>query len=118
MQRRNRNRALPAVFVQTPQLVERPTQLSTESMLQQLARLLQSQQQPAAVPQPAKRNTLTVKEARTEIFENSISEYKLYEMVRKGEIPHVRIGAKILLRRDTLEAWMRQQEAQGSNASR
>ncbi|MFC8688764.1 helix-turn-helix domain-containing protein [Brevibacillus porteri] len=51
-----------------------------------------------------------MKEALEEVFENSISEYKLYAMLRAGEIPHVKIGAKYLLRRESLEVWMRQQE--------
>lgn len=62
------------------------------------------------VAQPSVKNLLTVKEARAELFENSISEYKLYEMLRQGEIPAVRVGSKYLLRRSTIEAWMAAQE--------
>lgn len=65
-----------------------------------------------------KKNTLTVKEALVEVFENSISQYKLYELVRKGAVPHIKIGAKILLRRDTLTAWMADQEVQNCNANK
>lgn len=62
------------------------------------------------VAQPSVKNLLTVKEARAELFENLISEYKLYEMLRQGEIPAVRVGSKYLLRRSTIEAWMAAQE--------
>jgi excisionase family DNA binding protein len=65
-----------------------------------------------------KRNVLSVKDALTEVFEGNISQFKLYEMVRKNEIPHVRIGSKILFRRDVLEGWMCDQEAQSSSASK
>lgn len=107
--RRKTSRSIsPAVFVHTAQPVEqRPdsNQLITQ-LAQQVAQALQQQVQPTQ----NRRNTLTVKEALEEVFENSISEYKLYAMLREGTIPHVKIGAKYLLRRDTLEAWMRQQE--------
>lgn len=100
----------PAVIVHTAQRVEQqsePNQL-IQQLAQEMAQALLQQQQ--VQPAENKRNTLTVKEALEEVFENSISQFKLYEMIRKNAIPHVRIGQKILLRRDTLEAWMRQQE--------
>lgn len=105
----------PTVILHTPQLVERkpePAAMDSAQLIQQLAQemaqaLLQQQQ---IQPAQNRRNTLTVKEALEEVFENSISEYKLYAMLRAGSIPHVKIGAKYLLRRDTLEDWMRQQE--------
>ncbi|WGV58377.1 hypothetical protein QIH01_23290 [Brevibacillus brevis] len=89
------NRSIsPAVIVHTAQRVEQ--QSDTNQLIQQLAQemaqaLLQQQQ---VQPAQNKRNTLTVKEALEEVFENSISEYKLYAMLRAGEIPHVKIGAK------------------------
>ncbi|MNW38885.1 Helix-turn-helix domain protein [compost metagenome] len=58
----------------------------------------------------AEKNLLTVKEARLELFENAISEYKLYEMLRQGVIPSVKVGAKYLLRRATIIEWMAAQE--------
>lgn len=58
-----------------------------------------------------KRNTLTFTEAWEEIFNRAISKDKLYSEVRAGRVPHTRIGTKILFRRDTLEAWFREQEA-------
>ncbi|WNR45110.1 helix-turn-helix domain-containing protein [Paenibacillus roseipurpureus] len=56
------------------------------------------------------RNTLTFQEAWEEIFEKTISKDKLYAEIRSGRIPHVKIGQKILLRRDTLNAWFKEQE--------
>lgn len=58
----------------------------------------------------SEKNLLTVKEARTELFENAISEYKLYEMLRQGVLPSVRIGSKYLLRRSSIIEWMSTQE--------
>jgi excisionase family DNA binding protein len=104
----------PAVIVHTVQPVEQrpdPNQL-IQQLAQQMAQALLQQQQ--LQPKRNRKNTLTVKEALEEVFENSISEYKLYAMLREGKIPHVKIGSKYLLRRDTLEAWMRQQEEMGA----
>jgi excisionase family DNA binding protein len=61
--------------------------------------------------QIAKRNTLTFTEAWEEVFERAISKDKLYAEVRAGRIPHAKIGAKIIFRRDVLEAWFQQQES-------
>ncbi|MNW67844.1 Helix-turn-helix domain protein [compost metagenome] len=58
----------------------------------------------------SEKNLLTVKEARSELFDNAISEYKLYEMLRQGELPAVKIGAKYLLRRSSIIEWMAAQE--------
>lgn len=57
-----------------------------------------------------KRNTLTFTEAWDQVFERAISKDKLYAVVREGKIPHAKIGSKIIFRRDTLEAWFKQQE--------
>ncbi len=53
---------------------------------------------------------LTLAEAHKYYFQEKISKDKLYSEVRAGRIPHVRIGSKILFRRDTLNAWFKQQE--------
>jgi len=105
------NRAIsPAVIVHAAQPAEqRP---DPNQLIQQLAHEMAQallQQQPMQ-PVHHRRNTLTVKEALEEVFENSISEYKLRAMLREGKIPHVKIGSKYLLRRDTLLAWMSKQE--------
>lgn len=65
----------------------------------------------------SEKNLLTVKEARSELFENAISEYKLYEMLRQGVLPSVRVGSKYLLRRSTIVSWMAAQE-QGAIAGK
>jgi excisionase family DNA binding protein len=56
------------------------------------------------------KNTLTFNEAWSEIFECSISKDKLYAEVRAGRLPHVKIGSKILFRRDAMADWFKQQE--------
>lgn len=63
---------------------------------------------------PTKRNTLTFTECWDEIFERTISKDKLYAIVRAGSIPHVKIGSKILFRRDAMAAWFQQQEENNS----
>lgn len=60
--------------------------------------------------QPNSFNTLTFSEAWEQVFQRKISKDKLYSEVRAGNIPHMRIGTKILFRRDTLYEWFRQQE--------
>lgn len=57
-----------------------------------------------------KRNTLTFSEAWEQIFEKSLSKDKLYAECRAGRIPHIRIGTKIIFRRNTLEAWITEKE--------
>jgi len=57
------------------------------------------------------RNTLTFAEVWDEVFERAISKDKLYAECRAGRVPHVRIGTKLVFRRDSLEAWFREQEA-------
>lgn len=57
------------------------------------------------------RNMLTFAEAWEQVFERAISKDKLYAECRAGRVPHVRIGTKLIFRRDTLEAWFREQEA-------
>lgn len=54
----------------------------------------------------------TVKTALTDYFQGTIGETKLRESIRKGELPHIRIGAKIILREDALNSWMEEQEKQ------
>jgi DNA binding domain, excisionase family len=57
--------------------------------------------------------TMTVKEAAAFL---GVSKDLLYKEVRRGKIPHTRLGkAAILFRRDTLTAWLEQQEKQSVN---
>ena len=53
---------------------------------------------------------LTLTEVHQYYFQGKISKDKLYSEVRAGRIPHARIGSKILFRRDTLNAWFKEQE--------
>ncbi|WP_103108819.1 helix-turn-helix domain-containing protein [Brevibacillus reuszeri] len=113
--RRKMGRAIsPTVIVQTAQPLDPvsnpavdPNQLF-QQLAQEMAQALIQQQQVQAV-QP-KRNVLTVEEAGEEVFECKISKYKLYQLLRNGECPSVKIGSKYILRRDTLEVWLRQRE--------
>lgn len=52
----------------------------------------------------------TVKTALSEYFQGVIGETKLREAIRMGQIPHIRIGARIILREEALDNWMVQQE--------
>ncbi len=61
-----------------------------------------------------KSNTLTFTEAWDEIFGRKISKDRLYAEIRAKRLPHSRIGSRILLRRDSLEAWFIQQESSNS----
>lgn len=40
-----------------------------------------------------------------------ISYWKILDMVKKGEIPHIRAGKLVLFRRETLDNWLAEQEA-------
>lgn len=50
---------------------------------------------------------MTVKEAAPYL---GASEYKLREMVRRKEIPHYRVGNRILFRKATIDEWINEQE--------
>lgn len=54
----------------------------------------------------------TVATALTDYFQGTIGEAKLRQEIRKGKIPHVRIGTKIILRKAALDAWAAEQERQ------
>jgi excisionase family DNA binding protein len=52
---------------------------------------------------------LTVEQAIEEFFQNNIGKSTLYEMVRKNDIPHVRLTkGKILFDLDRLESWWKE----------
>lgn len=48
--------------------------------------------------------TLTVNET-AELL--GVSTTTIYNMAREGQIPHVRVRARILFHRDVIEAWLR-----------
>lgn len=53
------------------------------------------------------RITLKAREAASFL---GISYWKLLDMAKRGEIPHVRVGKLLLFRRDSLENWLVKQE--------
>lgn len=53
------------------------------------------------------RQTITVKEVADYI---GISKDLVYQLVREHKIPHLRIGRRILFRKESLNLWMSNQE--------
>ncbi|RJQ25551.1 MAG: helix-turn-helix domain-containing protein [Peptococcaceae bacterium] len=66
------------------------------------------------IPKPGaedrSRRVHTVATALQEYFQGAIGETKLREAIRRGKIPHFRIGARIILREESLDAWIAEQE--------
>ncbi|MNI43242.1 Helix-turn-helix domain protein [compost metagenome] len=60
--------------------------------------------------QTLSQNTLTFLEVWDTIFQRKVSKDKLYKEIREGRIPHFRIGTKIYFRKDTLNAYLQQEE--------
>jgi excisionase family DNA binding protein len=54
-------------------------------------------------PEPEQRMLLTVEEVARLL---SLSRGKAYEMAAKGELPTVRMGRSVRIRRDKLAAWL------------
>lgn len=52
----------------------------------------------------------TVKAALKDYFQGAIGETKLRDIIRKGKIPHTRIGTRIILREEALDKWIAEQE--------
>jgi excisionase family DNA binding protein len=55
----------------------------------------------------ALRATMTAREGAAYI---GLSYWKALEMVKAGQLPHIRIGGRVLFRRQALDAWLEQQE--------
>ena len=53
---------------------------------------------------------MTAKQAATEYFNGTISYWKLLELAKSGQIPHVKVGYRIIFRREALDAWMQSLE--------
>ncbi len=53
------------------------------------------------------RSTLTAKEAAKYL---GISYWLCLEMCKRGEVPHIRAGSRVLFRRESLDQWMAAQE--------
>lgn len=60
------------------------------------------------------RQTITAKEAADYI---GVSKDTIYDLSRKKKIPCVRVGKRILFRREALDKWMDEQEAESVNKS-
>lgn len=64
------------------------------------------------------RVTLTVTELSKYL---GVSDDIIYAMARKNQIPHIRIGVgrgRILFRKDSIDAWMKEKEARKEANSR
>lgn len=57
------------------------------------------------------KSTMTVAEAARYL---GVHEDTVYAMVRDRQIPHIRVRRRIFFRRETLDAWMSQQEAENA----
>lgn len=53
------------------------------------------------------KQTITVKEVADYI---GVSKDVIYQLVREHQIPHLRIGRRILFRKEALNVWMDKQE--------
>ncbi|OAT82235.1 helix-turn-helix domain-containing protein [Desulfotomaculum copahuensis] len=54
------------------------------------------------------RETITAPEVASML---GLSEWSVYDLARRHEIPHVRIGRRVLFRRSSLMAWLESREA-------
>lgn len=63
-----------------------------------------------SVVQTKNRPKYTIQTALRDYFQGTIGETKLREAIRKGQIPHIRIGSRIILREEALDNWMNEQE--------
>jgi excisionase family DNA binding protein len=61
-----------------------------------------------------KRKTLNVQEAADFI---GVSAWLIYDMVRRKEIPAIRVRTRIFFRVETLEKWMTEKEAEAVEAA-
>ncbi|OPX90382.1 MAG: hypothetical protein A4E53_01038 [Pelotomaculum sp. PtaB.Bin104] len=53
---------------------------------------------------------LTVSMARKEFFNNLVSEWSLYEAIKRKRLPAVHIGRRVLLDEDSLRIWWERQQ--------
>lgn len=58
------------------------------------------------------RHTITAEEAANYI---GVSYWMLLEMVRKRQIPHFRVGRRVLLRKHSIDEWLNGQEESNYN---
>lgn len=60
--------------------------------------------------QQIQRSTVTVREIATYL---NVSVDKVYEMVRRKEIPHFKIGRRILFKLDVIDEWIDERMNEG-----
>lgn len=56
------------------------------------------------------RKIMSAKQAANEYFKNTISYWKLLELVKAGKIPCFKVGSRILFRREALDQWVQELE--------
>jgi excisionase family DNA binding protein len=59
---------------------------------------------------PDSRLAMSIRDAARQM---GISERTLFSLTKSGEVPHLRIGKRVLYRREALEAWLREREQRG-----
>ena len=55
-------------------------------------------------------SVMTAKQAAAEYFGGTISYWKLLALCKAGEIPFIKVGYRVFFRRESLDAWMENQE--------
>lgn len=55
------------------------------------------------------RTTMTVQEAASYI---GVSSHLIYALARRGEIPVVKVGRRVLLKRDSVDRWLNENETE------
>jgi excisionase family DNA binding protein len=48
----------------------------------------------------------------------NVSRSFIYQLCANGQLPHLRVGSRILFRPESLESWVQQQEMQGGESNR
>lgn len=59
-------------------------------------------------------NLISAKECKIVFFRSLISVTKIYEMAKKDEIPHVKIGSRVLFDLDDLNEWYKSIKSKSS----
>lgn len=70
---------------------------------------------PNSLVEDRPKRVFTVQTALEDYFQGTIGETKFREAIRGGQIPHMRIGSRIIIREEALDKWMEQQERQSIN---
>lgn len=67
---------------------------------------------PNTLVEDRQKRVFTVQTALTDYFQGTIGLTKFRDAIRRGQIPHMRIGARIIIREEALDKWMEEQEKQ------